>query len=144
VSALSRMRHVRVRRTCPRPDRAVTQDCPCDFPPAGIIAVGYSSYRTPYGADKILKTVGSITAKMASWKLLLIQASLICSVGDVAARCVNRDRVCAPNADIPAPVGLLQHDPGEVRPFKHERCNLRNNPQHFPAKLWPAAVPMCC
>ena len=37
----------------------------------------FSSYCSLYGADKILKTVCGITTNMASWKLLLIQASLI-------------------------------------------------------------------
>ena len=37
----------------------------------------FSSYCSLYGTDKIMKAVNSITTKMASWKLLLIQASLI-------------------------------------------------------------------
>ena len=37
----------------------------------------FSSYCSLYGADKIMETIGSITTRMASWKLLLIQASLI-------------------------------------------------------------------
>ena len=37
----------------------------------------FSSYCSLYGADKIMKTVCSITTRMAAWKLFLIQASLI-------------------------------------------------------------------
>jgi hypothetical protein len=37
----------------------------------------FSSYCSLYGADKIMETVGKISTSMASWKLALIQASLI-------------------------------------------------------------------
>lgn len=37
----------------------------------------FSSYCKLYGADTIMETVGKITNSMASWKLALIQASLI-------------------------------------------------------------------
>jgi hypothetical protein len=37
----------------------------------------FSSYCSLYGADKIMEAISSITTRMASWKLLLIQASLV-------------------------------------------------------------------
>jgi hypothetical protein len=37
----------------------------------------FSSYCSLYGVDKIMETVGKITNSMASWKLTLIQASMI-------------------------------------------------------------------
>jgi len=37
----------------------------------------FSSYCSLYGADKIMETVGKITNSMASWKLIMIQASII-------------------------------------------------------------------
>jgi hypothetical protein len=37
----------------------------------------FSSYCSLYGVDKIMETVGKITNYMASWKLIMIQASMI-------------------------------------------------------------------
>jgi hypothetical protein len=37
----------------------------------------FSSYCSLYGVDKIMATIGSITTSMASWKLAMIQASVI-------------------------------------------------------------------